>query len=103
MLQCFSDERYGEEEEPLLKSMILDLPAMGETISNLLFSKPTALPIYAGYYSDAMKQFFFEMVKDKLVDKKILLFIDNAQFIDDESIYDILADRKSTRLNSSHI
>ena len=91
MLQCFSDERYGEEEEPLLKSMILDLPAMGETISNLLFSKPTALPIYAGYYSDAMKQFFFEMVKDKLVDKKILLFIDNAQFIDDESIYDILA------------
>lgn len=91
MLQRFSDERYGEDEEPLLKSMILDMPAFGETISNLLFNKPTAFPIYTGYYSDAVKQFFYEMVKEKLTDKKVLIFIDNAQFIDDESVYDILA------------
>lgn len=91
MLQCFTDERYGEDEEPLLKSMILDLPALGETMANLLFNKRTALPIYSGYYSDAMKQFFFEMVKEKLSDKKVLIFIDNAQFIDNESVYDILA------------
>lgn len=90
-LQRFTDERYGEDEEPLLKSMILDLPVLGETTANLLFNKPVALPIYSGYYSDVLKQFFFELVKEKLSDKKILIFIDNAQYIDNESVYDILA------------
>lgn len=91
MLQRFTDERYGEDEEPLLKSMVLDLPVGGETLANLLFNKSTAFPIYAGYYSDAMKEFFFEMVKEKLSHKKVLIFIDNAQFIDNPSVYDILA------------
>ena len=90
-LQRFADDRYGEEEEPLLKSMILDLPVLGETTANLLFNKPVALPIYSGYYSDALKQFFFEMVKEELSDKKVLIFIDNAQYIDNESVSDILA------------
>lgn len=91
LLQTFADDYYGEDEEPLLKSIILDLPAGGETLANLLFSKQTAHPIYTGYYSDAAKQFFYEMVKNPLRDKKVLIFIDNAQFIDNESIYDIFA------------
>lgn len=90
-LQRFTDERYGEDEEPLLKSVILDLPALGETMANVLFNKPTALPVYAGYYSDAMKQFFFEVVKRELSKKKVLIFIDNAQYIDNESVSDIEA------------
>lgn len=91
LLQHYADDYYGENAEPLLKSIILDLPAGGETLANLLFSKQTAHPIYAGYYSDAAKQFFFEMAKKSLRDKKLLIFIDNAQFIDNNSIYDVLA------------
>lgn len=91
LLQHYADDYYGENAEPLLKSVILDLPAGGETLANILFSKQTAHPIYTGYYSDAAKQFFFEMAKESLRNKKLLVFIDNAQFMDNDSIYDVLA------------
>lgn len=89
-LQMYADECYGEYSQTLLDSMVQDLPALGNTLVYLL-DHPKSLPIYSGYYSDAIKQFFFELVKRELSSKTVILFIDNAQNIDNSSMYDILA------------
>ena len=89
-LQMYADTSYGEYSQTLLDSAVQDLPALGNTLAHLL-ERPKALPIYSGYYSDVFKQFFFELVKKELNDKTVVLFIDNVQNIDNNSIYDILA------------
>lgn len=89
-LQMYADECYGEYSQTLLDSMVQDLPALGNTLSHLL-DYPKTLPIYAGYYSDVIKQLFFELVKKELANKTVILFIDNVQNIDNSSMYDIIA------------
>lgn len=89
-IQMYADEYYGEYSQTLIESMIHDLPALGESLASLI-AKPKAAPIYTGYYSDGMKGLFFSLLKTELSNKQIIFFVDNIQFIDNESIYDILA------------
>lgn len=89
-MQLFTDEHYGEQEQTLVKSIVLDLP-YGETMSHLFFDQPAAQSIYTGYYSDILKQNFFELLKRGCIDKRIIIFIDNTQYIDNNSISDIIA------------
>ena len=89
-LQMYADEYYGEYTQPLINSVAQDIPILGNTLSYLLDS-PKALPIYSGFYSDVLKQLFFELIKNELVNKTVLLFIDNVQNIDNDSLYDVLA------------
>lgn len=89
-LQMYADDNYGEYSQTLLDSIAQDLPSFGNTVSHLLES-PKALPIYSGYYSDILKQFFFELIKKELHNKTIIFFVDNVQNIDNSSLYDILA------------
>ena len=89
-LQLYADEYYGEYSQTLFQSMLHDLPAFGETLAQLI-DRPKAPPIYTGYYPDVIKNFFFDLVKKDLSDKTVILFVDNVQFIDNNSIYDMLA------------
>lgn len=89
-LQMYADTNYGEYSQSLLDSVVQDLPALGNTLAYFL-EDSKALPIYSGYYSDIFKQLFFELVKKELNNKTVLLFIDNVQNIDNNSIYDILS------------
>lgn len=89
-LQMYADECYGEYSQTLLDSMLQDLPALGNTLVHLL-DRPETLPIYSGYYSDVIKQLFFELVKREFANKTVILFIDNVQNIDNSSMYDIMS------------
>lgn len=89
-LQMYADECYGEYSQTLLDSMVQDLPALGNTLANLL-DHPKTFPIYSGYYPDLIKQLFFELVKRELANKTVILFVDNVQNIDNSSMYDIVA------------
>ncbi len=89
-LQLYADEYYGEHSQTLLESLFQDLPAMGETLAHII-AQPRANSIYAGYYPDVIKNLFFELVKNELSKKKVIIFIDNIQYVDSSSIYDILA------------
>lgn len=89
-LQLYADEYYGEHTQTLLDSLLRDLPTMGETLSQLV-SRPKAAPIYTGFYSDAIKNLFFHLLKNELAEKTVIFFIDNIQYLDNSSMYDVLA------------
>ncbi len=89
-LQLYTDENYGEYEESLSKNIVKDLPALGETLS-CIFDEKKAMPIYSGFYSDIIKEGFFYIVNYLSTQKRIYFFVDNIQFIDNDSIYDMIA------------
>lgn len=88
-LQMFTDEEYGTFEVPLLSSIIKDV-SKSDTLA-ALFQPKSALPIYTGFYPSRLKEIFFRLV-DEITKKKItVIFIDNIQFMDNESIYELKA------------
>lgn len=89
-LQMYADESYGEYTQTLVESVAQDFPVFGNTLAHLV-EQSKALPIYTGYYPDVIKQLFFDLIKTELSGKKVILFIDNVQFIDNSAMYDILA------------
>lgn len=89
-LQLYTDENYGEYEESLSKNIVKDLPALGETLS-CFFDEKKAMPIYSGFYSDVIKESFFHIVDYLSAQKHMCFFVDNIQFIDNDSIYDMIA------------
>lgn len=88
-LQHFADDCYGEYEESLVKNILKDLPYLGETLSTV-FDTKKASPIYAGYYTSILNECFFMLLSQLSVNKKIVIFIDGIEHIDNNSIYDII-------------
>lgn len=88
-LQMFTDEEYGTFEVPLLSSIIKDI-SKSDTLA-ALFQPKAALPIYTGFYPSRLKEIFFRLVDEITKNKTIVIFIDNIQFMDNESIYELKA------------
>jgi tetratricopeptide (TPR) repeat protein len=88
-LQMFTDKEYGTYEMPLLSSFIKDI-SQSDTLA-ALFQPKSALPIYAGFYQSRLKEIFFILVNEITKAKTLVIFIDNIQFIDNESIYELQA------------
>lgn len=89
-IQFFSDEQNGSQDIPLiLTSLVKDL-TQSETISSLL--KPQeSIPIYAGFYQDRLKQNFFDLIHIITEEQKVFFFIDNIQYMDNDSLYELQA------------
>lgn len=88
-LQMFTDQEYGTYEVPIVSAFIKDI-SQSETLS-ALFQPKSAVPIYAGFYQNRLKEMFFALVDEISKAKKIVIFIDNIQFMDNESIYELQA------------
>lgn len=88
-LQMFTDKEYGTYEVPLLPSFIKDI-SQSETLA-ALFQPQSALPIYAGFYQSRLKEIFFSLANEITKTKTLVIFIDNIQFMDNESIYELQA------------
>lgn len=88
-LQMFTDQEYGTYEMPIASAFIKDI-SQSETIS-ALFQPKSAVPIYAGFYQNRLKEMFFTLVDEISNGKKVVIFIDNIQFMDSESIYELQA------------
>lgn len=90
-LQMYTDRMYGEREGNIVKGILEDTPYIGNTLSNAFFRAPKALPLYSGHYSDVSRHVFFTLIKEELSEKRIILLVDNGQYLDSESTYDILS------------
>lgn len=88
-LQMFTDQEYGTYEVPIASAFIKDI-SQSETLS-ALFQPKSAVPIYAGFYQNRLKEMFFTLVDEISNAKKVVIFIDNIQFMDNESIYELQA------------
>lgn len=88
-LQMFTDQEYGTYEVPLLTSFIKDV-SQSDTLA-ALFQPKSALPIYAGFYPSRLKEIFFSLANEITKTKTLVIFIDNIQFMDNESIYELQA------------
>ena len=88
-LQMFTDQEYGTYEVPLLSSVIKDI-SQSDTLA-ALFQPKSALPIYAGFYQSRLKEIFFILADEITKTKTLVIFIDNIQFMDNESIYELQA------------
>lgn len=96
-LQFFSDEQNGSLEIPLiLESLIKDL-TQSETISSL-FKPQESIPIYAGFYQDRLKQNFFDLIHILTKEQKVFFFIDNIQYMDNDSLYELQALLQNTKV-----
>lgn len=96
-LQLYADNSYGEYEETLVESIVKDVPYFGETLSTI-FSSQKALPIYSGYYPDILKELFLVLLSDVFMDKKIVIFIDGIEYINNNAIYDVINLSKLTNV-----
>lgn len=88
-LQMFTDQAYGTYEVPLLSSFIKDISQSDALAA--LFQPKSALPIYAGFYQSRLKEIFFTLANEITKTKTLVIFIDNIQFMDNESIYELQA------------
>lgn len=88
-LQMFTDQEYGTYEVPLLSSFIKDI-SQSDTLA-ALFQPKAALPIYAGFYPSRLKEIFFGLADEITKTKTLVVFIDNIQFMDNESVYELQA------------
>ena len=88
-LQMFTDQEYGTYEVPIMSALIKDL-SQSETLA-ALFQPKSALPIYTGFYQNRLKEMFFILVDKISKAQTIVIFIDNIQFMDNESIYELQA------------
>lgn len=89
-LQFFSDEQNGSQDIPImLTSIIKDLTQL-ETIASLL-TPQEAIPIYAGFYQDRLKQNFFDLIQIITIHQRLFFFIDNIQYMDNDSFYELQA------------
>lgn len=88
-LQMFTDQEYGTYEVPLLSSVIKDI-SQSDTLA-ALFQPKSALPIYAGFYQSRLKEIFFILADEITKTKTLVIFVDNIQFMDNESIYELQA------------
>lgn len=87
-LQLFSNEENGIYTIPLSLSTIIKDLTQSETLA-ALFSEKEALPIYTGFYKDRLKENFFKLASHISEKKRIIIFIDNIQYMDNESIYEL--------------
>lgn len=88
-LQMFTDENYGTYEVQLFPAILKDI-SQSDTLAALFQSK-SAVPIYTGFYQNRLKETFFCLINEIVKTKKIVVFIDNIQFMDNESIYELQA------------
>lgn len=87
-LQLFSDEQNGSKDISIyLPALIKDF-TQSETLMTL-FKPQEAIPIYAGFYPDRLKQNFFQLISLITQEKRVLFFIDNIQYMDQESLYEL--------------
>lgn len=88
-MQLFTDEEYGITSIPLAPSIIKDI-TQSDTLA-ALFDTKSAPPIYTGFYQDRLKDIFFQIINRIAKYKRVILFIDNVQLIDNESVYELLS------------
>jgi hypothetical protein len=89
-LQFFSDEQNCSQEIPIILTSVIKDITQSETIATL-FSPQKSIPIYAGFYQDRLKQNFFDLVHIITKQQRVLFFIDNIQFMDNDSFYELQA------------
>ena len=87
-LQMFSDEENGIYSIPFSISTVVRDLTQSDTIASLFVEKEAA-PIYTGFYQDRLKENFFKLISSLSNKKRIVLFIDNIQYMDNESIYEL--------------
>ena len=95
-LQMFTDQKYGTYEVPIITAIIKDL-SQSDMLAALFQSK-SAVPIYTGFYQNRLKEIFFILADELTKEKSLVIFIDNIQFMDAESIYEL-----QSLLNNSKI
>lgn len=89
-LQFFSDEQNCRQDIPIILTSIIKDLTQSETIATLL-SQQESIPIYAGFYQDRLKQNFFDLVHLITKQQRLLFFIDNIQYMDNNSLYELQA------------
>lgn len=89
-LQLFSDEQNCSLDIPLILASIVKDITQSETLATLAAPRES-VPIYAGFYQDRLKQNFFELVHIMTKQQRLLFFIDNIQFMDSDSFYELQA------------
>lgn len=87
-LQMFSDEENGIYSISFSLSTIIKDLTQSEAIASL-FSQKEAAPIYTGFYQDRLKENFFKLISSLSKKKRIVFFIDNIQYMDNESVYEL--------------
>lgn len=88
--QLFSDNENCSKDIPFIFSSIIKDITQSETLAALL-QPQESIPIYAGFYQDRLKQNFFDLVNIISREHRIFFFIDNIQFMDNESLYELQA------------
>lgn len=89
-LQFFSNEQNCSQDIPIIFTSIIKDLTHSQTIETLL--KPQkAIPIYAGFYQDRLKQNFFNLVNIITKQQRLFFFIDNIQYMDNDSFYELQA------------
>ena len=89
-LQLFTDEENGLYETPISFSDIIKDLTHSDTLASL-FNEKASIPIYSGFYQDRLKENFFHLINCISKEKRIIYFIDNIQYMDNESIYELKA------------
>ena len=95
-MQLFTDEELGIANIPLSVSIVKDL-TQSDTLASF-FDQKSAVPIYTGFYQDRLKEIFFELINKIALEKRVIIFIDNVQLIDNESIYELRALLKNPQI-----
>lgn len=89
-LQLFSDEQNYRQDIPILLTSIIKDLTRSETLA-ALFSHEESIPIYAGFYQDRLKQIFFDLIHFITKQQRLFFFIDNIQYMDNDSFYELQA------------
>lgn len=87
-LQMFSDKENGIYTIPFSLSTIIKDLTQSETLASL-FSEKEAMPIYTGFYQDRLKENFFKLITSLSEERRLVFFIDNIQYLDNESVYEL--------------
>lgn len=83
-LQKFVDEKYGLKPSSLTASAAKAIPYAGELAAYFISAKQ-ASPVYAGFYSSIFEEILIPFINTYLKKTKIVIAIDHAQEITEES------------------
>lgn len=84
-----AEQELGEKSTSLLSAILQGIPYAGPVFSQLVESKEIP-PIYAGNYSSAVEEIIFPYILKCVNHKQILILLDAAQNISEES-YNLIA------------
>ncbi|WP_375178986.1 hypothetical protein [Enterococcus rotai] len=100
-IQSYIDEKIGSKDQTFIQSLISIVPNIGSLLGYVT-QKKSALPVEFTYYNTVLEEILIDYFTDVLresIERKVIIFLDNVQYIHEDD-FDILKQLLlQTRLN----